>query len=114
MAFEAKRQFSRKTSREAVKILSSRGVEYATFEDISAGGLKLWMERPAESGEALQLEFYLPYAGKGRHLDLVVDARVVRSIKRDSHYEVGVKFTELKPDDVERLKTVVDVQQGRF
>jgi len=114
MAFQAKRKYTRKTGREAVKILSQRGVEYATFEDISAGGLKLWMDRSIEAGEVMQVEFLLPYVGHGRHLGLEVDAQVVRCIKRDKAFEVGVKFLRLSDSEWQQLETAVDCTKGSF
>jgi|GEM_PF-4653887 len=114
MAFQAKRQYVRRSSREAVRILSRVGVEYATFEDISAGGLKLWMKRNTIPGEVLKLEFLLPYSGAGRYQDMKIDVIVVRSEKKEERYEVGVKFIELPQGKRLLLETVVDCTSGSF
>jgi len=114
MAFQAKREYLRRSSREAVKILSERGVEYATFEDISAGGLRLWMDREVAFGERLRLEFLLPYSGSGRYEGMEVEAQVVRCESKEAHFDVGVRFVGLSASDWDRLKTTVDCTKGNF
>jgi hypothetical protein len=106
MAFLAKRRFPRETRREGVKIVSAQGVEYGTFEDISAGGLKLTLDRSADVGEILELEFR-PRSGEK---DIHAPVRVVRSMKKGRDFEIGVVFLGSFP----QLASLVDPKQGPF
>ena len=95
MAFEAKRKFKRSVQREAVRILTASGLEYATFEDLSAGGLKLWLDHEVPSGLMMELEFSLRASSGDLISNLKVLGRVVRCIKQSSGFEVGIHFVDL-------------------
>lgn len=114
MAYMAKRRFNRKNSREAVKLVSSRGVEYTVFEDISAGGLRIRMERPVDFGAEFLAEFLLPYKGAGRYRDMNARIRVVRCQKVNSHYDVGAQFVDIDSEQKTALESSVDCSPGNF
>lgn len=114
MAYQAKRQFNRKTSREAVKLLSSRGVEYAVFEDISAGGLRILMEHKVELGTKFRAEFLLPYTGTGRYQGMEVEVEAVRCEPHKDGYDVGVKFSNLDSARRSQMETSIDCTPGEF
>lgn len=110
MAFLAKRKFPREVRRDGVKIVSDRGIEYGTYEDISAGGLKLTLDRPAEIGEKLDIEFR-PQSGES---EIQMPVQVVRSIKVGKLYEVGVLYLRSYPRLIRSLESSVDPKQGPF
>jgi hypothetical protein len=105
MAFQAKRKFKRSVQREAVRLLTPSGLEYATFEDLSAGGLKLWMDHEMEPGTMIDLDF----------CSIRTMGRVVRSIKKnDGCFEVGVQFIDLQSSTRALIEKLVDSEEGPF
>lgn len=116
MAFQAKRKFPRVSGREAVRIRSSSGVEYATFEDISSGGLRLWLEHPIKVGDLLELEFDLPsdWVDAKQTRSMRRPARVVRAVQKGDSYEIGVQFLDAMPEISRHLGSAIDDQAGPF
>jgi len=93
MAFLAKRIHPRKLLRDGVKIYAPRGVEYATFEDISGGGIRLFMSRAPEMGEIIDMELRFP----GMRQDTRISAQVVRVNPSERSFEVGLEFLKIDP-----------------
>lgn len=94
-AFRAKRQFKRSVMREGVRILTSSGPEYSTSEDLSAGGLKIHLDREAPQGALMEVEFTLR-SPEGKLLtEVKTPAKVVRSVKTAKGYQIGLQFTNL-------------------
>lgn len=116
MAFQAKRKFPRKYGREAVRLWTKSGVVYSNFEDISLGGLRLWLEHSLKPGEILEVEFDLPtdWVEASRHRSLRRPARVVRCAARGDFYEVGVQFLDAPPDWMRQISKPIDDQAGPF
>lgn len=114
MAFQAKRHFTRRVGREAVKLLSSRGVEYAVFEDISAGGLRLRMERKVAEGSRFHAEFLLPYKGQGRYEQMIAEIEVLRCSPVGDHYELGARFCYIDAPSQKALENTIDCTPGSF
>ncbi|MDB5036867.1 MAG: hypothetical protein JWQ35_395 [Bacteriovoracaceae bacterium] len=113
MAFQAKRKFQRSVQREAVKILSPAGIEYATYEDLSAGGLKLWLDHDMEPQTTLSLEFSLREPGQTPQ-NIKVVGRAVRCIKTKAGFEVGVQFLNLQEPTREAIQKLFDGNDGPF
>jgi len=96
MGFSSKRIHPRKLLRDGVKIYASEGVEYATFEDISGGGVRLFMNRAPLIGEVIDMELRFP----GLRQDTRISAKVVRVNESGSSFEVGLEFlrVDLEPE----------------
>ncbi|HJV91446.1 MAG TPA: PilZ domain-containing protein [Holophagaceae bacterium] len=93
--------------------------EMAHYKDVSGGGLLLESAHAVPLGVLLKLEIRVP--GWGKHQDrfgsaaendlrpLVALGEVVRVEKMDSgHFELGVKFCNVYPDDLASLMRFVD------
>jgi hypothetical protein len=97
MAYSAKRRFQRSPQREAVKIRTPHGVEYAVFDDLSAGGMKIWIDNPKDIGSLMQLEFSIRNP-EGRIIHIRNSAIVARCVKAkiesSDGFEIGVQFRE--------------------
>lgn len=97
MAYSAKRRFQRSPQREAVKIRTPHGVEYAVFDDLSAGGMKIWLDHSMEEGSLIQLEFSIRNA-QGQIIHVRNSAIVARCIKVRAEtgdgFQVGVQFRQ--------------------
>ena len=74
--------------------------------DVSAGGMRLLSDRALVKGDRLELEVLLPDGSWLR-----VTTKVAWSVKLDvgstAEYEVGLRFTELTPADMQRLKPLL-------
>lgn len=114
MAFQAKRKFKRSVTREGVRLMTPSGLEYSTFEDLSAGGLKLWLDHEIDSGVMIELEFSLSAASAAPKNSLRVMGRVVRSVKKENGFEVGVQFIDLQSSTRAFLEKLVDSSEGPF
>jgi len=116
-AFRAKRQFKRNNQREGVKIVTSNGVEYSTLEDLSAGGVKIHLDREATEGDLMELEFSVRGVSGAKISDVKTIARVVRSVKsaRGSGYHIGLQFLDLQDKSRELINTLyIDEMDGPF
>lgn len=113
MAFMAKRQYPRSSLREGVRIRSDRGVEYATIEDLSAGGLKIYLDHDLAVGSLLELSFSVRVSG-AKVEEISVMGRVVRSIKHDMAFFIGVQFMDLNEKYRQSLHAMVDSGDGPF
>jgi hypothetical protein len=113
MAFRAKRKYQRSVQREAVKIMSQAGLEYATYEDLSAGGLKLWMDHDVEPQTTLAIEFTLRDL-EGGPVKIRVRGKVVRSLKSGAGFEVGVQFLDLNQPTQVAIEKLFEISEGPF
>jgi len=84
---------------------------WLSTRDVSAGGLRLLSDRALVKGARLPLEILLPDSSW-----LLVTTKVAWSMKMDvgstSEYEVGLRFLDLSPGDLERLKPLLPVDHG--
>jgi len=95
-AFRAKRQYKRSIMKEGVRITSPDGLEYSTSEDLSAGGVKIYLDRDPQIGSILELQFTLR-SPEGKLLtEIKTLGKVVRSVKSNSGYQVGLQFLNLQ------------------
>lgn len=115
MAFQAKRRNRRSLVKEGVRLQSPAGVEYGTTEDLSAGGLKVVLDREVPPGTLFDAEFSLRDE-RGRFLEEVKTlVRSVRSVKTQSgHYSVGLQFMDLQDKSRQLIQTLIDDQGGPF
>ncbi|HEY8813375.1 MAG TPA: PilZ domain-containing protein [Candidatus Dormibacteraeota bacterium] len=79
---------------------------WMSTRDVSAGGMRLLSDRALVKGDRLELEVLLPDGSWLR-----VTTKVAWSVKLDvgstAEYEVGLRFTELTPADMQRLKPLL-------
>lgn len=114
MAFQAKRKFKRCVQKDGVRVVGPAGVEYAIYDDISAGGVRLIMEYEKAPHTPLEMQFSLRNE-MGENLgDIRTRGRVVRSIKSDRGYEVGVEFINLDDRIRSMLERLIDADEGPF
>jgi hypothetical protein len=99
--------------RDAVKILSPAGVEYATYEDLSVGGLKLWLDHEMLPPTTIRLEFSLRPALQGS-TPIKVLGRVVRCLPSKLGFEIGVQFIGLDPTTQSAMEKLFDLSEGPF
>lgn len=114
MAYRAKRKFQRSVQRDAVKILSPAGVEYSTFDDLSLGGLKLWLDREMLPPTVISLEFTLRSSLRSAVIPIKVMGRVVRCIPSKRGFEIGVAFMGLDVSTHMAMEKLFDAEEGPF
>lgn len=114
MAFQAKRKFKRSIQRDGVRVTSPAGIEYATYEDISAGGVKLFMEYEKRPHAQLEMQFTVRNESGENLGDIHTFGRVVRSIKTQDGYEIGVAFTNLDDRIRAMFEKLIDGEEGPF
>jgi c-di-GMP-binding flagellar brake protein YcgR len=75
--------------------------------DISLGGMRVLSDQGFRPGSKLELEVVLPDGGMVRCW-----AEVVWIVKLDpgapAAYDVGLRFSDMDPDDVQRLASVLE------
>lgn len=116
-AFLAKRQFKRSNHREGVKIVSPQGVEYSTLEDLSAGGVKIHLDRDVPEGQLMELEFSIRSSNGLKVSDVKTLGKVVRSVRssRGAGYHVGLQFLDLQDNIRHLINTLfIDDKDGPF
>jgi c-di-GMP-binding flagellar brake protein YcgR len=85
--------------------------------DISEGGLLLHLSEPMEIGQTLELTLFMT---SGPDLDSVEALVRVEGVWRDSSlgeeggYRIGVKFVDIPPEDMHKLKTFLTILQFRI
>lgn len=91
MAYSAKRSFPRSQFSEALRIVSSRGIEYATAQDLGAGGLQLLSDADFPIGMSLLICFTLR---RGAEMSQKQERQAVVTYCRRvaQGYQVGVQF----------------------
>ena len=116
MAYRAKRQFKRNSCREAVKLVTDAGIEFCTYEDLSAGGMRLLLDHAAPIGSVMEIQFTLrPAAEKAlpRH-EIKTLGKVVRCIQSSGDYDVGLQFLHLTPATRQAIEKAMDSEEGPF
>jgi len=84
--------------------------------DVSEGGLLLHLSEPMEIGQIFELTLFVT---SGRDLDSIealVRVEVVwqdNSLGEEGGYRIGVKFVDISPEDMHKLKTFLTVLQFR-
>jgi c-di-GMP-binding flagellar brake protein YcgR len=105
--FADRRQFPRQDRLVSVRQPGEGSSDrWLSTRDVSAGGMRLLSERALAKGDRLELEILL--------LDgswLLVQIKVAWSVKLDigstAEYEVGLRFLDLTPADLERLEPLL-------
>lgn len=111
MAFKAKRQHPRASLREGIKVRTAIGIEYGTFDDLSIGGLKLFLDHAKREGEVVDLEFRVASGMAGQ---IKVLGRVVRCLEHSSGYEVGIEFVNIAASMRDRITKLFDTGEGPY
>jgi hypothetical protein len=79
---------------------------WMSTRDVSAGGMRLLSAHPLVKGEHLELEVLLPDGSW-----MPVTTKVAWSVKLDvgstAEFEVGLRFVDLTPADLERIKPLL-------
>ena len=85
---------------------ASQEVDPLDVQDISLGGIRVYTDDKHSVGDHLELELLLP-DGEGMSLDTAV-VWVEKLPNADpAKFEVGLKFTDIKKSDLERLGAVL-------
>jgi len=78
--------------------------------DVSEGGLLLYLSEPLEVGQNFRLALFL---GAEHDLNFIeVPVQVVwKDIHsgKEGHYQVGVKFIDISPEEMDKLKNFLDI-----
>lgn len=115
MAYQAKRQFPREKQCEGVRLLTDAGVEFATIEDLSLGGVRLYTDRNFTLGSLIELEFSLRSAETGKILgEIKTLGRVTRSRSKGNGYDTGVQFIRVSEVVRRTIELAIDCQEGEF
>jgi c-di-GMP-binding flagellar brake protein YcgR len=75
--------------------------------DVSEGGLLLHLSEPTEIGQVFRLTLFVTF---GPDLDSILALVQVEVVWKDTHmgkdggYRVGVKFVDISPEDMDKLK----------
>ena len=111
---EERRQFVRFVSRMdvAYTLLPAGVAQRTTARDISAGGLRLFMDRPLALGAQLQVALRLP----GREQPVNAITEIVWSEESETFgrgesqrsVEVGVRCLEISPQDQEAITQFIE------
>jgi hypothetical protein len=103
-------------TRDGVRVRTTSGLEYGTFEDLSLGGVRLVMERELPAGEIVDLEFSIRGSGIEAELRLSVKAlgRVIHSFARNDSFESGIAFLSIPKELARHWTTSVDDPIGPF
>ena len=111
---EERRQFVRFVSRMdvAYTLLPAGVAQRTTARDISAGGLRLFMDRPLALGAQLQVALRLP----GREQPVNAIAEIVWSEESETFsrgepqrsVEVGVRCLEISPQDQDAITQFIE------
>ena len=75
--------------------------------DISLGGLRAFADEPQRVGARLELELLFPAGGTATCLAEVVWSEPQPEGSR-GRYEMGLRFVEVEPEDLDRIAEVLD------
>jgi len=117
MGYQAKRKYKRAVYTDGVKLETGNGVEFATYEDVSFGGLRLYLDHDVKAGAIMQASFTVRHGGIDKiRSEIRVLGKVVRCIKSISGYTVGLQFLNLTKETRENLASLVevDIEAGPF
>jgi len=87
-------------------------IQYGFITDISMGGLQLWAPLSLPLNSDLELVFQLENSGQ-----LYINGKVVRNVKKDGKYFLGISFTnpdEQTKDEIARFVMAEQVRQKRL
>ena len=98
--YREKRRFQRVPMRCPVTVRSTKGSLQGNTMDLSLGGMLLQLEHSVTVGEPVAFEIQLPIPGA----PFRASGRVVRIHEEGC---MGVLFTEMKPEEAERLQTAL-------
>ncbi|MFH1655939.1 MAG: PilZ domain-containing protein [Candidatus Omnitrophota bacterium] len=108
--FEEKRKFARLNTSVDVQytVLEIKAAKEAKTKDISAGGICIIADEKLEVDCILGISVYLsgesmPITAKGK----VVWTRPFQVGKENQHFDVGVEFTEISPEDRKKIDQYV-------
>ncbi len=75
--------------------------------NISFSGMRMYSDEPLKVGTRLGLELFLP---DDSSVDCKVEVVWIETLPEDSpaQYDVGFRFRDLNPEDVERLSSVLE------
>ncbi len=76
-------------------------------QDISLGGLRAFSDEPHRVGTRLELELLFPEGGTAVCLAEVVWAELQPEGSR-GRFEMGLRFVEVEPEDLERIGQVLE------
>jgi len=114
-AYHAKRSSPRAAFKEGLKLKGPQGLEYSTVEDLSTGGLKIWLDHEMTLGSLVEVEFNLRSKQNGQILGAIqAITRVVRSVKSGDGFQVGLQFVELQHKMRELIDSFSDAEDGPF
>lgn len=77
------------------------GVLRTLTRDISIGGMRIFLDRSFNVGDSFNLELILGLSKE--RLQIKAQVCWLKTIEQNILYEVGLKFTELSPDDEIKL-----------
>ncbi len=75
--------------------------------DISAGGLRVYADEAQGVGKRLEIELVFPDGGSATCTAEVVWAEAL-AIDAPARFEMGLRFVEVDPDDLERIAAVLE------
>ena len=79
--------------------------------DINEGGLLLHLSEPMEIGQVLGLTLFIPSSPELDAIEALVQVQVVwkdTHVGKDGDYRVGVKFIDISPADMNKLKNFLN------
>ncbi len=111
MSPEDRRQYRRVQAPVFCRPILKGGQRFFTgtqqTQDISLGGMRIFSEAEVQKGTLFELELFLP--DRSSVLCKVCVMWTERLPQGSpSNYDVGLKFTELDPRDLEKLAVVLD------
>ncbi len=75
--------------------------------DISLGGLRVLSDEPQRVGDRLEIELVFPGGGSATCTAEVVWGEALGPVAA-ARFEMGLRFVEVDPDDLERIAAVLD------
>jgi c-di-GMP-binding flagellar brake protein YcgR len=79
--------------------------------DVSEGGLLLHLSEPLEIGQNLGLNLFIDIGPDLDSIEALVRVEVVWKdlyLGKDGDYRIGVKFVDISPEDMDKLKTFLN------
>jgi c-di-GMP-binding flagellar brake protein YcgR len=115
MAYKAKRQFKRAELVDGVKLQTGVGVEFVTFDNVSAGGLRIHSEYEMKTGAYLEASFTVRSGCDSIHQEVSTLCRVVRcKMRPTTGYDIGLQFLNLNNEAHKQLQSFCGTEQGPF
>jgi len=79
--------------------------------DVSEGGLLLHLSEPMEIGQVFGLTLFITSSHDLDAIEALVQVQVVwkdTPVGKDGDYRVGVKFIDISPEDMDKLKNFLN------